>query len=386
MSYHVRILAGPVDNTAGSHVYHREMIRRLAARGHRVSVICFQATPEVHACAEVVEIPRTPARQGTLTWRLASWIEYRHFTRELMARTLSCPDVVVTGEHLLTKGHWQKFPQTPLIYFPHAPVTAVEIEHYMKPGIMRWVSKQVYGRLQRWTLNHADRTVRFTRRACQTLLSYYGSSIRPRFCVNPAGVDLPDPSHKVNHIGEVRLLSVGRLVQYKGLDLALTALSGLRQYPWRLDIVGEGKYRPALERRTQSLELAERVHFHGFQPDLLRWYDEADLFLFPSKCEGFGLVLLDAMSHGVPCLGIKADGVTYVNMNEEIIDHGNTGLLAENEADFTRQLERALQQPGGLTELGRAARRRIAEHHTWDKHLDRYEELFDELLNGRKPS
>ena len=57
MPYRVRVLAGRVDRGAGSHVYHLELVKRLAVRGHRVSLVCFSALPEAAANAEVFTVP-----------------------------------------------------------------------------------------------------------------------------------------------------------------------------------------------------------------------------------------------------------------------------------------------------------------------------------------
>jgi glycosyltransferase involved in cell wall biosynthesis len=204
--------------------------------------------------------------------------------------------------------------------------------------------------------------------------------------VNPLAVDLSEVPRRATAREEVHLLSVGRLVSWKGVDTALTALAQLRAYRWRFDIVGEGDSRPQLERQAQELGLTDRVHFHGFQDDLARWYRNADLFLFPSRCESQGLVMLEAMSYGLPCLAIRPDEVRYLNVNDETIDDGRTGLLADDETDFTRKLEKVLKEPAQLDSLGEAAREEIANRFSWEKHLVRYEQLFDELITGRKPS
>lgn len=378
MHYHVRILAGRLDPSAGSHVYHRELARRLSARGHRVSVVCFRSDPEVAECAEIIEVPQLPWKNRRLIWRLASLLQYRHCTRELRRRRLESPDVVIAGEYLFLPAHCREFPHVPVIGFPHAMFMAREIDSYPLPPSMRWVSRQVYGRLERWALNHADCTVRFTRQACQALLDHYGRAVRPRFRVNPPGVVLGS-GDKEPPGPEVRLLCLGRLVPSKGIDTALAALSKLRRHSWRLDVVGEGPLEETLRRQAREQGVNDRVHFHGQQSNPTAWYRQADLLLFPSRLESFGLVLVEAMAQGTPSLAMRADGRRYWNANAEIIEHGQTGLLANGPTDFETQLEGILREPNLLARLGRAAHRRAAERYSWDQHLDRYEQLFDFL-------
>ena len=380
MSLHVRILAGQVGEGVGSHVYHQELTRRLAARGHEVSLVCFAAAPELRESAKVYEVPCADYTNTTFFWRFASPFQYRHITREFMRLDIPPADIVIGGEHLLLKAHRRRFPQTPLIYVPHAPVAPQEIQRYGMPLSMCWITTRFYSHLQQWALIHADRTLRFSYVACQMLSEYYGRSISPRFVVNPVGFDLPQlPAVKrVNE--EIRFLSVGRLVPWKGIDLALTALAKLQNYRWRFDIVGEGEARAALEQQSRQLGLENRVRFHGFLPNLTPWYEQADLFLFPSECEGLGFVMLEAMSHRVPCLAIEANSRNYWNASAEVIDHGRTGLLAANEAEFAAQLKSVLRDPKQLCPFGLAAREHVREHYAWDKHLECYEGLFKELI------
>jgi glycosyltransferase involved in cell wall biosynthesis len=380
MKFSVRILAGRLDRGAGSHVYHLELARRLASRGHRVSLVCFGSVPEVLDCAEVFELPAVDQAQVPFLWRFAAWSRHRIATRWLLGLDLPPADVVIGGEHLFLKGHRRRFPRMPFIYLPHSMVVSQEIEGYGLPPVMHCVTLHVYRQLQRWALNHSDRTLRFTHRACEVLAEHYGRSARPRFAFNPPGFDLPPCSREEGAGGEVRLLIVGQLVARKRVDTALSALSALRHYSWSLQVVGEGHLRGDLERQAVEMGLGGRVHFRGFHPDPAAFYHQADLLLFPSRSESLGFVLLEAMSHGVPCLAIRADGVNYWNVNEEIIDDGRTGVLADGEVDFGRRLESILRRPGQLARLGQAARRHVAENHAWDRHIDRYEGLFGEML------
>jgi glycosyltransferase involved in cell wall biosynthesis len=382
MGYHIRVLAGHVDRGAGSHVYHQQLVRRLAARGHRVSLVCFAGAPEVADCAEVYEVPKPAGSPPPFLWRFSALRDCLHCTRSLARLPLPAADVVIGGEHLFLKAHYRKFPQTPWIYLPHSLVVDQEIGSYHMPPLMQWVSTRLYVHLQRWALNHAQRTLRFTDLACDALRQRYGHSIHPRFVVNPMGVELAEVVERPSG-GPVRLLWVGQLIPRKRIDVALAALGRLEQCAWHFDVVGDGLERPALERQAQQLGLGERVRFHGFQPDPGPWYRQADLLLFPSLLENLPVTMLEAMSHGVPCLAMRGDGGRAHNANAEVIEHDADGFLAASDDDFLRQLERLLQQPDRLRSAGMAAQGTIRERHTWDQHLDQYEQLIAELLGAR---
>jgi glycosyltransferase involved in cell wall biosynthesis len=301
-----------------------------------------------------------------------------------MRQHLPPADVVIGGEHLFLKAHARKFPQVPWLYLPHSLVVDQEIGSYGLSPVHHWVMLRLYSALQRWSLNHADRTLRFTQQACDAVSAHYQTSVRPRFAVNPMGVALP--SQPVNRQANrlVRLLWVGQLIPRKRIDLALSALSHLPSSNWRFDIVGDGESRVALEALADSLRLRGRVHFHGFQPDPAPWYREADLLLFPSWLENSPVTMLESMSFSVPCLAMRADRVRFHNANSEIINHGNDGFLANCDEDFKLQLDQLIRDPHRLRQAGAVARETIATRHTWDRHLDHYEELFDTLLAERR--
>ena len=99
-----------------------------------------------------------------------------------------------------------------------------------------------------------------------------------------------------------RFLFVGRLTRLKGLDIALRALGGLKEYEWTLDVIGDGPQRAELESLTTELGLQERVTFHGFRDDVVMWMSRSACLLFPSYKEGVGLVVLEALNAGLPVL------------------------------------------------------------------------------------
>jgi hypothetical protein len=105
MTHHIRILAGQLNRNAGSHVYHMELTRRLAARGHRMSVVCFGSGAAVSDVADVVEIAPLVIQDLPLVWRFASPARAWSCSRQLRRKTLSQPDIVIGGEHLFLRPH-----------------------------------------------------------------------------------------------------------------------------------------------------------------------------------------------------------------------------------------------------------------------------------------
>ncbi|WP_372529365.1 glycosyltransferase [Parvularcula marina] len=126
------------------------------------------------------------------------------------------------------------------------------------------------------------------------------------------------------------LLSVGRLVPQKGHEILLHAYSQIieQQPDWKLHIYGEGPLEQELRELCRELHLPEDDIFKGTTADIAAVYAEADLFVFPSVFEGFGLTVIEAMCAGVPCVAFDdCDGVRF------LVDSTKNGLLVARDED-----------------------------------------------------
>lgn len=108
----------------------------------------------------------------------------------------------------------------------------------------------------------------------------------------------------------IRLLSVGRLVHDKNYPLQLRLLQSLPNL--ELDIFGDGPLRQELEEMAVSLNIAPRVRFMGIHPNLAQHYRDYDAYLHTATLEGFGLVVAEAMSAGLPVFVPNIPGVSAV--------------------------------------------------------------------------
>ena len=106
--------------------------------------------------------------------------------------------------------------------------------------------------------------------------------------------------------GELRLLYVGRLLEWKGVDIALEAVRQLKQANpnLRLTIIGRGPARAKLEALARNLDLQDAVRWIGWQPQhrLAEHYRAADVLLFPSLRDSGGMVVLEALAQGLPVI------------------------------------------------------------------------------------
>jgi glycosyltransferase involved in cell wall biosynthesis len=298
---------------------------------------------------------------------------------------LDRPDFVIGSAQQMIPGHQRRFPGVPLIYVPHSLVAPLEVRTMPWPSkLQRWVSARVFHHLERMALNQARYTVRFTKTGCDAFTAFYGKRIKPRFVILPTPVPIPDLPPKVGgtdskSVLPLRLLYVGRLVESKNVAWLIHGLSQLNHLRWTCDIVGDGELRPHLEKLGRKCGLESRIIFHGHQDDVASFYRQADLLVFPSRLENSPLVLLEAMSFGVPSLSIRADGRGYINANHEIITADHDGFLADGEQPFIRKLQELLAVPDRLKTVGRNARQTVEKRHRWIDHIQGYERIFEEI-------
>ena len=123
--------------------------------------------------------------------------------------------------------------------------------------------------------------------------------------------------------GPRRILSMSRLAAGKGFEQVLDAFELLDIPDVQLDIAGDGSLREMLESRAAASSARDRIHFHGWvsgeqKSELLR---RCDCFFLPSRSDSFGMVFVEAMATGRPCVALAHRGV------EEVVADGKTGLL-----------------------------------------------------------
>ncbi|MDA0281845.1 MAG: glycosyltransferase family 4 protein [Planctomycetota bacterium] len=390
MLRHVRILAGSLKPNAGSHIYNRQLIRRLVERGHRVSVVSFDDGGEDWGDVELTRLPRYDWDGVPTAWRFATTLQSLRSRCEIAAAHLSRPDIVIATEHLFLKGHAQRFPQTPWLYLPHSLVIAHEIDSYGMTGLQHRLTRHFYMKQQLWALRHASGTVRFNQSASDALQKFYGAdAIQSPILINPPGIDVPVNAVR-NREAEpdrpLRLLFVGRLVVSKNLDLVLRTLDRHQGGNWTLDVIGDGPERDLSQKLVDDLGLRSHVTLHGYQSEPGDWYAKADLLLFPSKLENMPLVLMESMSQGTPALVIREDGERYRVPFSEVVNDQVTGLLADDENDFAQRLANVITRPECLRGLSQSAQTYVQTNFTWERHLNCYEEHFDRLLSSSSES
>jgi glycosyltransferase involved in cell wall biosynthesis len=192
---------------------------------------------------------------------------------------------------------------------------------------------------------------------------------------------LPDAVDRSARRDAVRLLFVGRLVRNKGVRDAIRAVSLLREFELTLDVVGDGFDRSACEELAVELGVLERVRFHGWrEPDEVQeFYQSADIFIFPSFREPGGIVVFEAMAHGLPVVvsdiggpGAVVDetcGIRVHPIRPDQYAHELAAALAE-----------LVKDPERRQALGQGARNRVIQVGLWENKVCQLESIFSDII------
>ncbi|MBN1884955.1 MAG: glycosyltransferase family 4 protein [Candidatus Krumholzibacteriota bacterium] len=179
------------------------------------------------------------------------------------------------------------------------------------------------------------------------------------------------------------IVHLGRLRRYKSVEVALRATKIVRcsRPDARLVIVGDGPWRPALEKEAASLGLGDGVEFRGFMEheELVRLLNRSHLLFNPSPKEGWGLTVVEANACGLPVVASDRPG-----LRDSVID-GETGFLVPygDETAFAEKALELIENDPLWRRMSAAALARVKEL-TWERCALESEALFRRVAGGGK--
>ncbi len=174
-------------------------------------------------------------------------------------------------------------------------------------------------------------------------------------------------------------IAAGRLESVKDYPTLLRAFARAPQTA-RLLVLGAGPLQAELTALAAQLGLEERVRFMGFEPNVGSWMQAADGFVLSSRYEGLPMVLLEAGACGVPAVATDVPGT------REVLISGVNGLLARagDAVNLGDAMSRLMSMPAEeRSAMGQRARQRVIAEFSLESMLDRWEKLYEELLDRK---
>jgi glycosyltransferase involved in cell wall biosynthesis len=267
----------------------------------------------------------------------------------------------------------------------HQPHGHVFYGYWGRPRTVAFVA------LERLAAHWTDTIVALTPREVAEHLER-GIGRRAQFAVVPSGVPTQALRAAAPPRAEARarlglppeayvIAGVGRLVPVKGFDLLVTALAGVaaRVPDTHVVLIGSGDEQDALQARAAALGVADRLHITGSVTDVVGRLAGADVLAAPSRNEGMGRVLVEAMALGLPVVGTRVGGIG------DVITENECGLLVppDDAAALTEALVELGLDTARRAQLGAAARPR-AEAFSTTVAVTTMRAIYDGLVRSRR--
>ena len=210
------------------------------------------------------------------------------------------------------------------------------------------------------------------------LTEFYKNYLNDKVIYIPNAID--KMVNKTSSLEEKNLISIGRLSKEKGFDDLLKLFKKIsNKYPsWKLNIIGDGMEKNALLDLSLELKLGDKVIFHGYQNKdyINEMLLNSSIYIMTSHTESFGIVLIEAMNCGVPCISYSsAQGANEIIVNEE------NGFLIDNrnEDEMINKIELLMEDEKLRKKMGKNAKEN-SKNYSSEVILEKW----SKLINKRK--
>ncbi|WP_300565221.1 glycosyltransferase family 4 protein [Flavobacterium sp.] len=197
----------------------------------------------------------------------------------------------------------------------------------------------------------------------------------------PLGLDTnyynPDLFPKKEEQGVFKIITVANLVPVKAIEVLIEAIHKLNDSSVYLDILGDDttEYARELREVIEKFKLEKQISFLGKHIDVRPFLAQSDLYVIPSKKEGLGMALVEAMAMGIPVLGSNISGINFVlkDFPEFLFEVSNVEVLS---AEIKKI---AQKQPSERNEIGQQLRKYCIDHYSLENMISKHEDLYLKL-------
>jgi len=235
----------------------------------------------------------------------------------------------------------------------------------------------------RFVISKADAIRTVSQRLKKQLIDKFGVK-EEKITVVPIYIErVTHNIERVTHNNKFIFLTVGRLVSVKNIKMQIKAMANVVAQNFapvnkklELWIIGDGEEKEKLKVLSFKFQVSENVKFFGWQDDLEKFYQQADAFLLTSDYEGWGMVVIEAASYGLPII------MTDVGCAGEIIRDGESGLVIPvgEHKKLAEAMIRLIQDRELGKKLGEKARQAILQLPSKEETLELYRQSWQKAL------
>jgi len=228
--------------------------------------------------------------------------------------------------------------------------------------------------VEKWSYNSFEKVICVSAMTCRSLADWM-PSIKPKLNVVYGGIVINEIHKKKEPLYDAVLVGSLRGNE-KGVDIFIKAIKMIEGHISRVAIVGDGVLRDELVSLRDSLALTDKIDFVGNVDNVNDYLSDSKMFVLPSRWEGFGLAILEAMAARMPVIASNVGGIP------EIIEDGRDGILVpvEDVEALSKNILRVLKNEYEAAALAENANKKVHERFSIEAHVKRLNNLYKSLM------
>jgi len=356
------------ESNSGGEVYEREILKHMALLGASIEIILPRGKP-YEAGIPNWNVTQLPVGRG-YTWYGAPILFLPAINRVWKERGFD-----------ILRIHSLRNTGTAALLFrilSHAKVPLISHHHHIDEA----------NPIDRWILKASDRIVTVSKFAKAQLIDIYGLDPKKIFVIYN-GIDskfMPEEKDfqllkRFGLVDKKVLFFLGELKPRKNPLFLIDMFKEIIKVKGKgvcLVIAGDGELMEKMKRKSKELGIEKQIIFTGYvrEEDKVKYYNLADVFIFPSRMEGFGLVVGEAMSCAKPVVAFSVASLP------ELVKDGVTGFLAhpEDKEDFVRKILKLIDDSRLAIDMGLKGKEEVDNRFRWDISAKRTLEVYEECL------
>lgn len=316
------------------------------------------------------------ASRGIKTYQTAlpDWRKGKNFFRRYLVRSKIVADL-------------SKKPSFDLIFsndFFYAPYAVYLGKNLHLPVVIHIQSDCEPKRIHQYSLDEANGVIITTRSSYEKINPYFKPDLLQRI---PYGVEIPfnspmaDSKFRKNPENVVFGV-VANLLSHKGIEFVFKlANSMIKTSGWEIHWVGGDpqNFGERFHARVTQEKLNERLFFHGFCENMSVFYQSIDCLIHPAQFEPFGIVLIEAMSHGLPVISTRTKGGVEVLGD---IDEGHWLVDLDGWIQMEKLMKQLMTSREKIREVGKRFEEKFQKEYLFSQSMEKMESLFSKVLVG----
>jgi len=387
----------PIVGGIENYIYY--VSKNLLKLGHKQIILCSQnqknvPTKDIYKYIKIVGFP--PFHFLMKPFVICNLFYYEKMLQKFIKNNSDNIDAVWTRHPYYAYASGKVLKKIPIIYIQ---ATAWPLFLKYKYSRLNYFNKIIFHiqRLQNYyiekkAMDMCDQIVVLSKIRKKEICDFYKFS-EEKFKVLPPGIDLERFKirkkegkllKKLNIDKNAKIvLTVCRLSPEKNIEILIKAFSKIKSINSYLLIVGDGPNKIYLQQIAKDLNIIDKIRFLGFKRDVEKYFSIADVFVLPSKYEGFGHVYLEAMASGVPCIALKSDYPKIIVASEEIIRDGRTGYCVDPYSieDLAEKIYKIISDNDLRVHMGLESRKICEENYSWENHVRMLIKLTKNVIN-----